>query len=127
MKKKMQWMRWLTGCAVLCTAASLLGQEGNGSAKGVATATGDKGMAGIEACPVVGGAKRPVGERTTAAGGMGTQNWWPEQLNLHILHQNSPKGNPMGEGFNYAEEFKKLDLNAVKKDLRELMTQSQDW
>lgn len=127
MKKKMQWMRWLMGCAVLCTAASVLGQEGNGSAKGVATATGDKGMAGIEACPVVGGAKRPVGERTTAAGGMGTQNWWPEQLNLHILHQNSPKGNPMGEGFNYAEEFKKLDLNAVKKDLRELMTQSQDW
>lgn len=127
MKKKMQWMRWLTGCAVLCTAASVLGQEGNGSAKGAATGTGDKGMAGIEACPVVGGAKRPVGERTTAAGGMGTQNWWPEQLNLHILHQNSPKGNPMGEGFNYAEEFKKLDLNAVKKDLRELMTQSQDW
>ncbi|MBL8873793.1 MAG: catalase-peroxidase, partial [Planctomycetaceae bacterium] len=122
----MQLMRWLTGCAVLCTATSVLGQEGSGSAKGVATA-GEKGMAGIEACPVVGGAKRPVGERTTASGGMGTRNWWPEQLNLHILHQNSPKGNPLGDSFNYAEEFKKLDLNEVKKDLRELMTQSQDW
>jgi catalase-peroxidase len=63
------------------------------------------------------------------ATGRGRKNrdWWPNQLNLHILHQHSSKSNPMGEDFNYAEEFKKLDLEAVKKDLRELMTKSQDW
>jgi len=64
-----------------------------------------------------------------AGGGRGTtnQDWWPNQLNLKILHQHSSKSNPMGEGFNYAEEFKKLDLEAVKKDLAALMTDSQDW
>ena len=62
-------------------------------------------------------------------GGGGTMNpdWWPNQLKLDILHQHSSKSNPMGEGFNYAKEFKSLDLQAVKKDLRELMTKSQDW
>ncbi len=61
--------------------------------------------------------------------GRGTTNrdWWPNQLNLRILHQHSTKGNPMGESFNYAEEFKKLDLEALKKDLYALMTESQDW
>ena len=61
--------------------------------------------------------------------GRGTSNrdWWPNQLNLKILHQNSPMTNPMGEEFNYAEEFKKLDLQALKKDLYALMTESQDW
>ena len=62
-------------------------------------------------------------------GGGGTTNrdWWPNQLNLNILHQHSSKSNPMGEGFNYAREFENLDLEAVKKDLGELMTKSQDW
>ena len=63
----------------------------------------------------------------TAGGGTTNQDWWPNQLNLNILHQHSSKSNPMGEDFNYAEEFKKLDLKALKKDLCELMTQSQDW
>jgi len=63
----------------------------------------------------------------TAGGGTTNQDWWPKQLRLDILHQHSSKSNPMGEDFNYAEEFKKLDLEALKKDLRELMTQSQDW
>ncbi len=54
-------------------------------------------------------------------------DWWPNRLNLKILHQNSAKSNPLGAGFNYAEEFNKLDLNALKKDLRELMTNSEDW
>jgi catalase-peroxidase len=54
-------------------------------------------------------------------------DWWPNQLNLDILHQHSSKSNPMGEGFNYREEFKSLDLAAVKKDIRELMTKSQGW
>ncbi|MCO6436584.1 MAG: catalase/peroxidase HPI [Phycisphaerae bacterium] len=65
--------------------------------------------------------------RHTAAGAMSIQDWWPNQLNLKILHQNSVKSNPLGSDFNYAEEFKKLDLEAVKKDLRALMTDSQDW
>jgi catalase-peroxidase len=55
------------------------------------------------------------------------RDWWPNQLNLNILHQNSPLSSPMGEAFNYAEEFKKLDLEALKKDLHALMTDSQDW
>ncbi|MEQ8928029.1 MAG: catalase/peroxidase HPI [Fulvivirga sp.] len=61
--------------------------------------------------------------------GTGTKNkdWWPNQLNMSILRQHSSKSNPMGEDFNYAEEFKKLDLKAVKKDLYDLMTDSQDW
>ncbi len=63
------------------------------------------------------------------AGGRGTVNrdWWPNQLRLEILHQHSSRSNPMGEDFNYAEEFKSLDLEAVKKDLKALMTDSQDW
>ncbi|MDZ7603577.1 MAG: peroxidase family protein, partial [Hoeflea sp.] len=55
------------------------------------------------------------------------RDWWPNQLNLRILHQNSALSDPMGEGFNYAEEFKKLDLDAVKADLHKVMTDSQDW
>ncbi len=55
------------------------------------------------------------------------QEWWPNQLRLDVLRQRSPKSDPMGEGFDYAAEFKTLDLAAVKRDLRELMTQSQDW
>ncbi|MDD5008768.1 MAG: catalase/peroxidase HPI [Syntrophorhabdaceae bacterium] len=62
-----------------------------------------------------------------AGGGTMNRDWWPNQLKLDILHQHSSKSNPMGEGFNYAREFKSLDLEAVKKDLRELMTKSQDW
>jgi catalase-peroxidase len=77
----------------------------------------------ITQCPVMGGAA----SRPTAAGAMSNGDWWPNQLNLKILHQNSAKGNPMGSSFDYAEEFKKLDLNALKKDLRDLMTNSQDW
>ncbi len=74
--------------------------------------------------------KCPVTGRTNpAASGRGRMNrdWWPNQLNLGILHQHSSKSNPMGEKFHYAEEFKKLDLAAVKKDLIALMTDSKDW
>ena len=73
-------------------------------------------------CPVTGRA-----HKHTAGGGPTNRDWWPNQLKLDILHQNSSKSNPMGEGFNYAKEFKSLDLEAVKKGLRELMTKSQDW
>ncbi len=65
--------------------------------------------------------------RHTAAGALSNADWWPNQLNLKILHQNTPATSPMDEDFNYAEEFKSLDLDAVKKDLYDLMTDSQDW
>ena len=61
------------------------------------------------------------------SGAPSNRDWWPNQLNLQILHQNSPLSNPMGEKFNYAEEFKKLDLDALKKDIDAVMTTSQDW
>ena len=73
-------------------------------------------------CPVTGRTSRPI-----AGGGTSNKDWWANQLNLKILHQHSPMVNPMGEAFNYAEEFKKLDLTALKKDLYALMTDSQDW
>ncbi|MFV3415118.1 catalase/peroxidase HPI [Pseudomonas nitroreducens] len=63
----------------------------------------------------------------TAGGGTSNRDWWPNQLRLDLLHQHSSKSNPMGEDFNYAEAFKTLDLEAVKADLRALMTDSQDW
>ena len=66
------------------------------------------------------------GARTTAAV-QSNSDWWPKQLNLRILHQHCRKSSPLGKDFNYAEEFKKLDLAAVKKDLYQLMTDSQDW
>src|ERR1700761_3039580 len=61
------------------------------------------------------------------AGMMTNQDWWPGQLNLRVLHQNSSLCDPMGPAFRYAEAFKTLDLAAVQQDLREMMTQSQDW
>ena len=62
-----------------------------------------------------------------AGGGTSNRDWWPRQLRLDILHQHSDKSNPMGRDFNYANEFNSLDLKAVKKDLLEVMTRSQDW
>jgi len=73
-------------------------------------------------CPVTGRTREDL-----TAKGTTNKDWWPNQLNLKILHQNPPAGDPMGEDFNYAEEFKTLDLEAVKKDLYALMTDSQDW
>ncbi len=73
-------------------------------------------------CPVTG-----VTDKPTAGRGTSNKDWWPNQLSLKMLHQNPPMGNPMGEAFNYAEEFKKLDLAALKKDLYSLMTDSQEW
>ncbi|MHB8168993.1 MAG: catalase/peroxidase HPI [Thermoleophilia bacterium] len=69
--------------------------------------------------------KRPI--RHTSGAGTSIREWWPNQLNLDILRQHSSKSNPMGDDFNYAEEFKSLDFAAVKKDLHDLMTDSQDW
>ena len=73
-------------------------------------------------CPVLGGS-----HRHTAVGATANQHWWPNQLNLKVLHQNSPQSDPMGEEFNYAEEFKTLDLDALKQDIEAVMTKSQEW
>ncbi len=73
-------------------------------------------------CPVTGATSKSI-----AGGGTRNRDWWPNQLNLKILHQHSNLGNPMGAAFDYATEFKKLDLQAVKEDLYALMTDSQDW
>src|ERR1700733_9523189 len=67
-------------------------------------------------CPVAHGAKT-----------RSNRDWWPNQLDIQVLHHNSKKSDPMGEGFDYVKEFKSLDLNAVVKDLHALMTDSQDW
>jgi len=64
---------------------------------------------------------------SSKSGGTSNRDWWPNQLNLNILHQHDRKSNPMGDDFNYAEEFEKLDYQALKQDLRDLMTTSQDW
>jgi len=79
-------------------------------------------MAEDNKCPVTGKTNKSI-----ASGGTSNRDWWPNQLNLRILHQHSRNSNPMDEAFNYAEEFKKLDLAAVKKDLYALMTDSQKW
>ena len=73
-------------------------------------------------CPVLGGS-----HRHTAVGATANQHWWSNQLNLKVLHQNSPQSDPMGDAFNYAEEFKTLDLDALKQDIEAVMTTSQDW
>lgn len=78
-------------------------------------------MSDEKKCPVTGRSNKHV------VGGRSNLEWWPNRLNLDVLRQHSTKSNPMGEDFNYAEEFKSLDLEAVKKDLHKLMTDSQDW
>ncbi len=79
-------------------------------------------MATETQCPMSGGERKP-----TAAGAASSATWWPHQLNLKILHQHSAVSDPMGEAFDYAQEFRSLDLDAVVKDLHALMTDSQDW
>ena len=74
------------------------------------------------ACPFTGGVLKQA-----AGGGTRNRDWWPNQLKMNILRQHSCLSDPMGESFDYAEEFKSLDLNAVKEDIFHLMTDSQDW
>lgn len=79
-------------------------------------------MSNESKCPVTGKSASKV-----AGGGTSNRDWWPEQVNLNILHQHSSKSDPMGEAFNYAEEFAKLDLDELKADVFEIMTDSQEW
>ena len=75
-------------------------------------------LSALKKCPV---------RHTAAGGGTTNRNWWPKQLRLDVLHQHSSKSDPMDGEFNYAEAFKSLDYDALKKDLHALMTDSQDW
>ena len=77
----------------------------------------------VSKCPVTGA----TGKHSVGASGTKNRDWWPNQLKLNILRQHASKSNPMGEDFNYADEFKSLDLGAIKTDLHQLMTDSQDW
>ncbi len=135
----MLWRSLCCGIAaiVLITMAGYFAQNGptlaedggpsdGGSQPAAQPVQGGGEAAALSKCPVM-GHMNPAAARNTAAGSMSNSDWWPNQLNLKILHQNSAKSNPLGEDFNYAEEFKKLDLAAVKADLEELMTDSQDW
>jgi catalase-peroxidase len=83
----------------------------------------EKESGDISKCPFHNGSM----SQSVAGGGTRNQNWWPNQLRLNILRQNSSLSDPMDEGFNYAEAFKSIDLNALKQDLHALMTDSQDW
>ncbi|TWU08051.1 catalase/peroxidase HPI [Stieleria varia] len=122
MNSKKHLARLLASCAVLCISTSVVAQEAN-TAQSSVNAKADA----ASQCPVIGGTHLPPDDRNTAAGAYTNGDWWPNQLNLQILHLNSPMVSPMGADFDYATEFKKLDLDAVKKDITELMTTSQDW
>ena len=120
---KQRTKRLRTTTPVWLVALALTFWTGLNGSKTLAQST-EKNMQSTK-CPVMGAQAPP--NRHTVAGSMTNGDWWPDQLNLHILHQNSAKGDPMGDGFDYAEEFKNLDVDALKKDIEELMTTSQDW
>ncbi len=102
-------IRLLASIAVLALASSATAQDHPSATNGE--------------CPVMGGNSY----RKTTAGAWSSEDWWPERLNLEILHQNAPMINPLGAEFNYAEEFEQLDVDALKKDLEKVMTTSQEW
>ena len=112
--------RVMTSFAMLCIASSAFAQS---SPSAVSSGAGTESTL---QCPVMGPTMAGP-HRETIAGTYTNGDWWPNQLNLQMLHQNSLKSNPMGADFNYAEEFKKLDLSALKKDINNLLTTSQDW
>src|SRR5690348_34073 len=98
-----------------------------GASKGRSKKAGTRSEGNMDAKTDEKAGKCPVVHGTTNVGMRSNSDWWPNQLNLRILRQNSPQSDPMGKAFNYAEEFKKLDFKALKKDLAALMTERQVW
>ena len=114
---------WLLAIAVAAGCASP--QHNHDAAGHAASSAAGK-------CPVMGheapaAATPAASQRPTAAGAMTTDDWWPNQLNLRVLHQNPPAGNPLGADFDYTAAFQKLDLAALKKDIATMLTTRQDW
>jgi len=109
----------LTCCAVIGLSAPIYAESPETQLEGVEKTTE------AAVCPVTGHGRAEM--HPTAAGAYSIEDWWPNQVNLDILHQNSAKSNPLAGDFDYSQEFEKLDLEAVKKDIKELMTTSQDW
>lgn len=116
----------ISGCSVESSPAAVDPENSSHEKPKPSAPVGETPVNTTTKCPVMTDSS-PAESRHTAAGAMSNADWWPDQLNLRILHQNSPHGNPLGEDFNYAEEFEKLDLPALKQDIRKLMTTSQDW
>lgn len=136
MPKITHFKRAVASCAMLCFASTAFGDDAR-----LAPSHGADAPAGSK-CPVTGainfftaaaaaantsGDKSPEAAMDHSMRGTTNRDWWPNQLDLGILRQNAPMSNPMGEKFDYAEEFNKLDLEAVKKDIKALMTDSQEW
>ena len=111
----------LTRAAALALLLATTGLAGCRATESAATAPAEPAQ-----CPVM-GAEADPSYRHTAAGAMNNGDWWPNQLNLKILHANTPAANPLGASFDYAAEFQKLDMAALKKDLASMLTTSQEW
>ena len=107
-------LRLVSGVSVRIAALAFGFWAGNQGGELNAQAVKTKVADSMEKCPVIGGVQKAPEARNTAAGAYSNRDWWPNQLNLQILHQNSAKSNPLGEAFDYSEEFKKLDLEALK-------------
>ncbi len=120
---------------VACTVLALTIAAGGCSHNSSNTVSKGKHMqhSAKSKCPITGmvhvtaEAAKPHSNTASNTGPMTNQDWWPNQLDLRVLHQNSLKSNPLGKGFNYADEFRKLDLPALKKDIEQVLTTSQDW
>jgi catalase-peroxidase len=122
------WSRNVSLTRRSARAASLLAAVGVASACGSnAVLTQETPSSEAATCPITGMYSGPVKSRHTAQGVLSNNDWWPEQLNLAILHQNSPAANPLGDDFDYAAAFVKLDLATVKKDIAAMLTTSQEW
>ncbi|MEM9906883.1 MAG: catalase/peroxidase HPI [Cyanobacteria bacterium P01_D01_bin.44] len=113
---------WRAVLSVLESSNTTKHERGTSHESGTSQATTPGTVSSASGCPFIGSP-----QQSAAGGGTSNQDWWPNQLNLNILHQHSPQTNPMGETFDYAEEFKTLDLAALRADIFELMTTSQDW
>ena len=142
MTKPTFYARVLASCAVLCVAAAVFAQPAKKEAGEPTSPKDDSQLVGEDKegnkvgqkqekpqaspmgkCPVMGSPEGyDAADRHTAAGAMSNGDWWPNSLNLDILHQNSRLSNPLSNDFDYAAEFESLDLAAVKKDIKETLT-----